>query len=100
YTSTYDSIGRIDAPNAAGTACTYTRAAIISSQVSYSNGDLPNSIVVPLHDSTFTDSSTNLTQAGTITLQAPTGYSFYSWSNGDTSTSITATSIGTYWRIA
>ncbi len=94
----HDTIGRIDFPNLAGTACGYTRAALISSQViNLGNGDLPNQFVKPAQDTTFISSTTNLTITGSVVLQAPAGYDTHLWSNLDTASSITVSATGTYW---
>lgn len=97
----HDTIGRIGSPNLAGTACAYTRAALVSSQaILLGNGDLPNTFVKPLQDTTFISTSTNLTTNSTVLLQGPSGYYSYQWNTGDTTSSVTATAPGTYWVIS
>jgi len=97
----HDTIGRIGSPNLAGTACAYTRAALVSSQtILLGNGDLPNDFVKPLQDTTFISTSTNLTTNSTVLLQGPSGYYSYQWNTGDTTASYTATAPGTYWVVS
>lgn len=94
----HDTIGRINLPNNAGTACGYTRAALVSAQtILLGNGDLPNDFVKPLQDTTSSSSTTNLALNGTIALTAPAGYTTYRWSTGDTTGTITVNTTGTFW---
>jgi hypothetical protein len=95
---TSDTIGRIDFPDVAGTACGYTRAALVSPwPIQLGNGDLPNMFVKPKQDTTFISNTTTIPMNGTVTLDAPAGYDNYSWSNGDHTASITVNNTGTYW---
>jgi len=93
-----DTIGRIDFPDAAGTACGYTRAALTSPHpITLGNGDLPNMFVKPAQDTAYVSNTTTIEMNGTVTLDAPAGYNYYTWYNGDTTASVTVNNTGTYW---
>jgi len=93
-----DTIGRIEFPNTAGTGCGYTRAALISPfRIQLGNGDLPNVFVKPVQDTAFSAIDLSIATGDTLILAAPAGYDAYSWSNGDTASSVTITAAGTYW---
>ncbi len=59
---------------------------------------LVDSFIVSTPDSTFshTDTST-CSLAGSMTINAPAGYSSYLWNTGSTASSITITGFGSYW---
>jgi len=93
-----DTIGCINFPNLAGTACGFTNAALVSAApIFLGNGDLPNEVVEMIHDTTYASSTLSLPAGDSTILTATTGYTTYMWSTGDTSAAITITDSGTYY---
>jgi gliding motility-associated-like protein len=90
----------INSPNLSGSLCNYIYYAIrlAGGALPYELG-MPNmQIVANLTDTitTHTD-STVCALAGTITLNAPYGYVWYIWNNGNTTPSVTVADSGIFW---
>lgn len=105
--SNYRFMGRINAPDSAGTACAFKdsmKSLIFPHPTNVNIGALtqgmPNDVAVPVPGMLVTrkslDSAACKLFAG-ITLRAPLGYTTRSWDNGDTTATRNISARGTYW---
>ena len=89
----------INSPDLPGSSCDYTYHAVhLAGFVSSSNLGMPNmQITANLTDTMTTRTDTTGCALAGITLNAPYGSAWYSWSNGATTQSAAISGSGTYW---
>lgn len=98
FTTGSPSVDRIDNPNIAGTASTYTLNALGLSTGTVAKVMLPTPVVYPLQDTTFRSRDTIMCKGASLTLNAPGGFLHYFWQDVETGdTTSTVNSSGTYW---
>lgn len=87
----------INAPNVAGTACSYSTAVLSLAASTQAILGLPNEVVAVIPDTVVSSKDTLLCFSATVDLQADAnGWSFL-WDNGQTGPQRTVTTPGTYY---
>jgi len=93
-----NTIDRIDAPDAAGTACGYNAGPLSLPANTTITASFPNPVVYPIQDTQSFRHDTLICPGAQVQLQAPGGFFRYYW-QGERSydTMMSVTAPGTYW---
>jgi len=89
----------IASPNLSGTACNFQQGPFIVLDSIGSNINIGNDAIYPLPpDTQYRRALDTLVCAGAVlNLDAPSGFASYTWQDGSTGTTFTASDTGTYW---